>query len=128
MMRTSSRWIAIVLVAASAAMAASGAWAADSKKRYNVRGIGTSSCSGYLEARNINVAKSEDYAHWFTGFVTAYNLLQPNTFDIAPDADSKSVLRYLDIYCGKNPKRRVADAASAFVAANYARRVKNGPK
>lgn len=103
--------------------------AADANKRFSVRGVGTTTCSKYLETRNLEVSKSEQYANWLTGFFTAYNWLQPNTYDIAPASEynQTGLLRFLDLYCGKNPKKKVVDAAVAFVKAIYDKRDKTGP-
>ena len=99
---------------------------ADAKKRYSVRGLGTKTCSNFLSDRNLNAKESEEYANWFTGFVTAYNWQQPDTYDIAVGYKASGLLRYLDLYCGKNPKSRIIDAATGFVGAVYAKRQKSG--
>ena len=108
------------------ALALNDANSADAKKRFSVRGLGATTCSKYLEGRNLDAKQSEQYAHWFTGFITAYNWLQPETYDIAVQYKSNGLLRYLDLYCGKNPKLRVIDAATGFVNAVYKKRQKSG--
>lgn len=112
----------------AATIGSKSAGAADSNDRFSVRGLGTTTCGKYLENRNLNVKESEQYAHWLTGFLTAYNWLQPDTYDIAP-ADrynQQGLLRYVDLYCGKNPKKRIIDAARQFVRAVSDKRVKSG--
>lgn len=104
------------------------AGAADTNDRFSVRGLGATTCGKYLENRNLNLDESSQYAHWLTGFLTAYNWLQPDTYDIAP-ADrynQQGLLRYVDLYCGKNPKKKIIDAARAFVRGVYDKRVKTG--
>lgn len=108
------------------ALALNDAGSADANKRFSVRGLGTTTCSKYLQERNLDAKQSEQYAHWFTGFLTAYNWLQPDTYDIAPQYKANGLLRYLDLYCGKNPKARIIDAASGFVKAVYGKRRKSG--
>lgn len=120
--------LAIASCTVAAAIGWQDAGAADAKGRFNVRGLGTTACGKYLESRNLNVNESDQYAHWLTGFLTAYNLLQPDTYDIAP-ADrynQQGLLRYLDIYCGKNPKKKIIDAATTFVRAVNDKRTKSG--
>ena len=102
------------------------AGAADAKKRFSVRGLGTKTCSNFLSDRNLDAKQSEEYANWFTGFVTAYNWLKPDTYDISVGYKANTFLRYLDLYCGRNPKSRIVDAATAFVAAVYEKRQKSG--
>jgi hypothetical protein len=99
---------------------------ADTNKRFSVRGLGATTCSKYLEERNLDAKQSEQYAHWFTGFLTAYNWLQPDTYDISAQYKSNGLLRYLDLYCGRNPKNRVIDGATSFVNAVYEKRQKSG--
>jgi len=102
------------------------AGSADANKRFSVRGLGATTCSKFLEERNLDAKQSEQYAHWFTGFLTAYNWLQPDTYDISVQYKSNGLLRYLDLYCGKNPKSRIIDAATAFVGVVYDKRQKSG--
>ena len=100
------------------------AGSADAKNRFSVHGLGVTTCGKYLQERNLDAKQSEQYAHWFTGFLTAYNFLQPDTYDIAAQYKSNGLLRYLDLYCGRNPKSRLIDAATGFVRAVYDKRQK----
>lgn len=112
----------------AAVIGSKSAGAADANDRFSVRGLGATTCGKYLENRNLNVNETDQYAHWLTGFLTAYNWLQPDTYDIAP-ADrynQQGLLRYVDLYCGKNPKKKIIDAARAFVRAVNDKRVKSG--
>jgi hypothetical protein len=109
------------------ALAMNEAGSADVKQRFKVRGLGATSCGKYLEARNLDAKKSEeDYANWFTGFITAYNWLRPDTYDISQDHNAHALLRYLDLHCGRNPKDKIFDGAISFVNAVYAKRQKTG--
>lgn len=110
------------------ALAMNGAGAADTNNRFSVRGLGTNTCSKYLQDRNSADADqlSDRYADWFTGFFTAYNWLRSDTYDIAAQYKANGILRYLDLYCGKNPKTRIIDAATAFTKAVYDKRQKVG--
>jgi hypothetical protein len=114
--------VAIVLLG----QGAGGAAAADAKQRFSARGLGTTTCGKYLEARNLNAKDSLVYADWMMGFITAYNWLKSDTYDVAPQYKSANLLKFLDLYCGKNPKTMVVDAAKAFVDAVYAKRLKSG--
>jgi hypothetical protein len=124
------RWPTVGLAAAVviAALALDETAAADKNNRYSVRGLGTTTCGKYLEMRNLNVDESDQYANWLTGFLTAYNWLKPETYDIAPASqfDKTHLLRFIDIYCGTYPTKRVIDAAASFVNQVYDKRVKVG--
>ena len=65
------------------ALALNDAESAGANKQFSVRGLGVTTCSKYLEDRNRDAKQSEKFAHWFTGFLTAYNWLKPDTYDIA---------------------------------------------
>jgi hypothetical protein len=113
---------------ALSALAAARSEAADKNERFSVRGLGTTTCGKYLEKRNLSTAESEEFVHWITGFITAYNWQKPDTYDIAPASqyNSNGLKRFMDLYCGENPRKRIIDAAVAFVNAIYAKRLKTG--
>jgi hypothetical protein len=115
-------------ILALSALAGARSEAADNNGRFSVRGLGTTTCSKYLERRNLSAAESEEFVHWITGFLTAYNWQTADTYDIAPASqyNSNGLKRFMDLYCGQNPKKRIIDAAVAFVNAIYEKRVKSG--
>jgi hypothetical protein len=115
-------------ILALTALAIARSEAADKNDRFSVRGLGTTTCSKYLEKRNLDSGESSEFVHWFTGFLTAYNWQEPDTYDIAPAAqyNSAGLLRFMDLYCGQSPKKRIIDAAIAFVNAIYEKRTKSG--
>jgi len=102
--------------------------AADQNNVFGVRGVGTATCSRYLEVRNLNNDESQAYVHWLTGFLTAYNWQTPDTYDIAPTSqyNSNGLLRFMDLYCGQSPRKRIIDAAMSFVNAIHEKRVRVG--
>ena len=103
------------------------AGSADANKRFSVRGLGTKTCSKYLEERNLDAKQAElDYSNWFTGFITAYNWLKPDTYDISQNHNAHGLLVYLDLYCGKHPKSKIIDAAKDFANVVYSKRQKVG--
>src|SRR5215470_3921479 len=82
---------------------------ADAKRQFAVRGVGTHACSEYLKTSHDDEAGTTQYADWLTGFITAYNWLQPDTYDVAPLSQYKqaAMLSFLDHYCAGNPEKRV---------------------
>lgn len=100
--------------------------AADSQSKYKLRGLGAFTCSKYLDDRRTDLKGTSRYADWLTGYLTAYNLYQPQTFDIAPNHDANGLLTFLDLYCSKNQKQLIGQAAQAFVKAVYSRRQVSG--
>src|SRR5882672_255042 len=91
-----------------AAVATNNASSADANRQFSVRGLGTHTCSDYLKDRSEEGIETAQYADWLTGFFTAYNWLEPDTYDIAPLSQYKQsgLLSFLDLYCGKNPGKR----------------------
>jgi hypothetical protein len=112
---------------ALSALAIARSEAADKNDKFNVRGLGTKTCSEYLETRNLNAKETDKYADWLTGFLTAYNWLKPDTYDItASQYNQKGLLKFLDLYCGQSPKKRIIDAAIGLTNSIYAKRTKVG--
>lgn len=93
--------------------------AADAQNKYKLRGLGAMDCSKYLDDRRTDIKGSQSYADWFTGYLTAYNLMTAQTYDIAPQHDATALLTYLDLYCAKNQKTKIGQAAAQFVKAVY---------
>lgn len=100
--------------------------AADANSKYKLRGIGALTCAKYLEERRTDIKGTSKYADWMTGYLTAYNYLQPQTYDIAPNHDATALLTYFDLYCSKNQNHLIGQAAGAFVKAVYSKRQTSG--
>jgi hypothetical protein len=114
-------FVGVAAILSLSALASARSEAADKDARFSVRGLGTTSCTKYLDA-----AESEEFVHWITGFLTAYNWLTPDTYDIAPQYNANGLKRFMDLYCGQNPKRRIIEAALAFVSAIHEKRARSG--
>lgn len=108
--------VAAALMAALLAPGSRPGVTADGANQYKLRGLGALSCARYLADRQGDSKAAEAYAHWFTGYLTAYNYFQPQTFDIAPNHDAKSLLTYLDLYCATNTDVLIGVAAQRFVS------------
>ena len=78
--------------------------------------------SKYLEDRRADIKGTQSYADWFTGYLTAYNFMTAQTYDIAPSHDANGLLTYLDLYCTKNQATKIGQAAAQFVKAVYEKR------
>ena len=100
--------------------------AADENSRYKLRGHGAFQCSKYLADRRADLKATSSYADWFNGYLTAYNLLQPQTYAIAPNHDAGGLLTYLDLFCAKNPNTLVGVAVREFTKAVYDKRQVSG--
>ena len=112
---------AVTLAVTSLAIGLAGA--ADAKKHWSVRGLGSYTCSKYTGAPK---AKA-DYVNWMTGFISAYNWMQPDTYDVAGKMGPSSFTAFFDVYCKANPKKTINDAAMSFVDQFYSKRIKSKP-
>lgn len=122
MVKARDTMVGAMAVAILLAVTAQPGHAVDAGNKYKLRGLGAYSCAKYLEERRTDIKDTSKYADWFTGYLTAYNFLQPQTFDIAPRHDANGLLTYLDLYCSKNQKQLIGEAASGFVKAVYEKR------
>ena len=103
-------------------------WARDNDGQVWVQG--DVSCGQYIEARAARAKPAYDEAlvirisapSWLAGFLTAYNLLSPDTYNILGNSDMQSALVWLDNFCRANPLEDFSTAASALVAELYPKR------
>lgn len=95
----------IALLVAALAMA-SPAFAADSKGRAAPKGWGLATCQQFLDAAT---KKDEEVVRviisWLNGFITATNILEKDTYDVAPWQDSLFLLNVMIPYCQQTPKQ-----------------------
>lgn len=101
----------------------------DAKDAFPVQYRPDSPCRGALRAPPPPRCRpTTDFVCTLTGFLTASNWLQPETYDIAPSDryNQQGLLRYMDLQCGKNPTKKIIDVARGFVKAVYDKRVKAG--
>lgn len=63
--------------------------------------IGSISCGRYVENRKNQVWGQNEY--WVAGYITAYNLWTPDTWDILGTSDLDSAMLWLETYCKANP-------------------------
>lgn len=90
--------------------AMSGAWAADKNSQY---GMLTDTCGEYAKDRAKN--RTLRYTSWISGYVTAYNAVSPDTYNILGQSNVKSTMQWLDDWCKANPKDNLAVGMSALM-------------
>jgi hypothetical protein len=80
------------------------ALAADVNKNFAAKGLALLPCANFVEERNkLSRAYGETMA-WLTGFISAYNYLRPDTYDVAPWQSVELLSSVLAAHCAKNPK------------------------
>jgi hypothetical protein len=104
------KWLLALMLLAIASLAQ----ASDKDGRYWAQG--KVSCSNYIE-RNKDVHDVEEVANraWVAGYITAYNMLAPETYSILGNSNLESALLWLDKYCKANPSYDLVDGMSALV-------------
>ncbi len=107
--------------------------AVDGDGAYNtIFPTGNRSCGGYVgardEARRGNPEKENQYIIWFMGFLTAYNWLKHDTWDIKSGLDQEALLLWLENYCKERPLEDFAGAMEAPTSELYPKRIRKAPK
>ena len=74
-------------------------YAEDTNENYAVWGIGQSSCHSYTQARE--AGEYTDYKLYLMGYMTAYNSLIPDTYNITGTRDLNEILAWIDAHCKK---------------------------
>ena len=113
-----------------------GGLASDHNGRYrNFIPEGFDSCREFVTAvddcqRN-HCAKISLYKVWSAGYLTSYNLLTPDTFDIAggreADSTDRSTIIWLENYCKHHPAQTYTEAIKRLTTELYPERIKTAP-
>lgn len=77
--------------------------AADENGAAAIKGAGQVSCSTYTETVSGQQQQALQFVGWVEGYVTAINVLQDGTFDMAPWQDSLFLATLLQRHCNDNP-------------------------
>jgi hypothetical protein len=103
-MRATGIGLAVALLAASTG----GAGAMDSHGGFRVKGVGTQPCSKYLTFSERDQLVTET---WWAGFVTAMNIMKPDTYDYIGGVAPEKVNGMLRQRCEAHPNELIAAAA-----------------
>lgn len=108
--------------------------ASDNNGYYYVAMLGKNegSCGAYIAARNEgrkgDVSKQNAYAIWLAGYVTAYNKLEADTYNVMGTVDMATLQLWLENFCKQNPIKPFAEATEAGIDELYPIRTKQAPK
>ena len=90
------------------------------------------SCGQYVTARDeqrrAKYRKINTYITWIYGYLTAYNTLTSDTYDIMGQTDRSAILLWLENYCKQNPLKRFAEAMELLTDELHPRRIRKAPK
>lgn len=98
--------------------------AADTDGNYAVKGAGIADCAAFNEAREAGGRQYYMFAGWMEGFLTAGNLYEEDTFDIAPWQNTDVLAAALDSLCKRNPQQQFHLAAAGLMREFFPARLK----
>ncbi|WP_270937716.1 peptidoglycan-binding domain-containing protein [Falsiroseomonas oryzae] len=101
------------------------AQAADAEGRFALKGGGATSCANFVEARRMGAGDLRLFEGFVDGYVTAANLLTPDTFDLVPWQTTALLLEMLGAYCQRTPQAQFAAAVTRLVSALSAERLRS---
>jgi hypothetical protein len=100
--------------------------AADKDGAYNT--TGSRSCGDWVKERKEDGWPAVSLAAWVAGYITAYNLHTPDTWDIKGKTDVESVLLWIDNYCQSTPLSNLASAMDELTTLLWPDRTVSAPK
>lgn len=78
-------------------------------------GMGLRSCSDLVTAKDAGNDQYAAFAVWLSGFISAANAFQPDTFDFTPWQPIEVSIAQIAKYCAQNPETRFAQATVAYL-------------
>ena len=97
--------------------------AKDVNQNFATFGKGSDSCLAYMEARLDNNGRNMDrFKHFVFGYLTAFNLMIPQTFNILGERSMSDAFDWLDGYCLKAPDDNMTNAVASLTQAYYGER------
>ena len=124
------------LIFITAQLLSFGCLASDVNGKYrNFIPKGFDSCSEFVSAiedcDQNHCAKLSLYKVWSAGYLTSYNILTPNTYDISggreADSTDRSTIIWLDNFCEQNPLKTYTEALKSLTIELYPTRIKTAP-
>lgn len=100
-------------------------YSADIENRFMAKGAGLASCDRFLNATELKNNEYYNYGGWIEGFITAFNQLRPETFDVAPWQSADYLIAVVAEYCKKNENASFYQATAYVVKALDSQRLKN---
>jgi len=97
-------------------LAIPGAFAADAKGQFALRGAGLITCAIYEKERE---AKSEAYlmtAGWIDGYISGINQSLAETYEILPFETTELITAIVAKHCAKNPSDRIFSVVKSLFA------------
>ncbi len=101
--------------------------ARDFEGGYAVYGAGGESCKAYL--KSVKTGERQDYfIDWTIGYLTAFNVIMPNTYNILGESDFASAQGWLERHCNRYKNQLFINAAIKLTEVLYPLRYQSGLK
>ena len=101
--------------------------ARDFEGSYAVYGAGGESCKAYL--KSMKTGERQDYfIDWTIGYLTAFNVIMPNTYNILGESDFASAQGWLERHCNRYKNQLFINAAIKLTEVLYPLRYQSGMK
>ncbi|QEP42438.1 hypothetical protein D5085_04365 [Ectothiorhodospiraceae bacterium BW-2] len=82
-------------------------------------GPGVKTCSDYREARALGGIRLDLYQNFAFGYLAAFNLISPRTYDILGVHSMGDALLWVSDYCRDNPTENFTNALAMLTVAYY---------
>lgn len=86
--------------------------AKDVNGAFAIKGVGALSCNDFIEAASADEPILQQYAGYVSGYISAYNELENNVFDVLPWQQLDTVMLLLLQGCKQTPSSTVGGAVS----------------
>ncbi len=104
---------------------ASYSWAADGAGNYAIWGSGNTSCFNYNKSRQ--AGSEQAFKDYVMGYLTAYNTISEDTYNISANMNLAAILAWLDDYCTEKQVHGFDQAVTSFVIEHHDNRHKRPP-
>ena len=102
--------------------------ARDFEENYAVFGAGAQPCSTYLVAIEKGGREQDFFIDWTIGYLSAFNLIMPETYNILGETDFPTAQRWLQEHCRKFPRELYINALARLTEVLYPARYQSGLK
>ncbi len=93
--------------------------AKDINQSYVTFGNGREGCLAYMEARVKDGREMDRFRHFIFGYLTAFNLMIPQNFNILGERTLSDAFNWLDGHCRKTPDDIISNAVAALTQAYF---------
>jgi len=117
----------LILIGLFVLLSASQAIARDFEGGYAVYGAGGESCKAYLTS--MKTGQKQDYfIDWTIGYLTAFNVIMPNTYNILGESDFAEAQGWLQRHCNRYKNQLYINAVIKLTEVLYPLRYESGMK